>query len=79
MGLEVLQPILSWFNGVSSGGIASWLAVAGIIIIAAVALGYVAYGLVKFAKLVVNMKVKEFSLLLLAVGAVFVGLAILLP
>ncbi|MCD6084651.1 MAG: hypothetical protein J7J20_03825 [Desulfurococcales archaeon] len=79
MGLEALQPILNWFTNVSSGGIASWLAIAGIVIIAAVALGYVVYGLMKFAKLVINMKVKEFSLLLLAVGAVFVGLAILLP
>ncbi len=79
MGLEALQPILTWFSNINGGGVASWLAVAGIAIIAAVALGYIAYGLVKFAKLVINMRVKEFSLLLLAVGAVFVGLAILLP
>jgi hypothetical protein len=79
MGLQVLYGLWEALTHFKIAGISSWLALAGITIIAIVALGYGVYGLVRLAKWVSNMRIKEFSVVLLALGAIMVGAAIALP
>ena len=79
MGVEAIQSILSWFSGVSPSGTAQWLAVTGFMLILAIGIGYAAYGAVRLSKKILNMSVKEFSLFLLALGAIMIGLAAVLP
>ncbi len=79
MGLQILYGLWEALTSYKVAGISSWLALAGLSIIAVVALGYSVYGLVRLAKWVSNMKVKEFSAVLLALGVIMVGVAIALP
>ena len=79
MGLEVLNNIWSWVMSLGNAGISSWLAVAGFLIIVIVAAGYGIYGLVKLGKMLFSMRVKEFTVVLLVLGVVFLGLAAILP
>ncbi|MCD6323607.1 MAG: hypothetical protein J7L55_00635 [Desulfurococcales archaeon] len=79
MGLQVLYGLWSAITSFRVTGVASWLALAGITIIAVVAAGYGIYGLIKLGKWVASMRVKEFSILLLAIGAALVGVAVALP
>ena len=79
MGVEAIQSILSWFSGVSPSGTAQWLAVMGFMLILGIGVGYAAYGVVRLSKKILNMSVKEFSLFLLALGVIMIGLAAVLP
>jgi hypothetical protein len=79
MGIEVLSGITQWVTSLGVSGISSWLAIAGFIIIVIVAAGYGVYGLIKLGKWLANMRIKEFSLVLLGVGILFLGLAAVLP
>jgi hypothetical protein len=79
MSVEAIQSIMNWFNGVSPNGAAQWFAVAGFMLILAIGIGYAAYGTVRLSKKILNMSVKEFSLFLLVLGIIMIGLAAVLP
>lgn len=79
MALKVLEPIVSWINGLASSSISYWLAIIGFGILAVIAIAYGLYGLVRLSKWVIGMRVKEFTLFLVILGVVLVGLAIVLP
>ncbi len=79
MGFEVLEPILNVFKGIQASGLAQWLALIGIAIIAIVVGAYIIYGLVKLGKMIISLRVKEFTLLLLAIGAALLSIAVILP
>jgi len=79
MGVEVLYNLWSSITSANVNGIAQWLAVIGLALIAIVAVGYGVVGSVKLIKMVSSMKIKEFSLLLLALGFVLIGIAVVLP
>ncbi len=79
MGLQVLYGLWTALTSFKVSGITSWLALAGISIIAVVAAGYGIYGAIRLGKWIARMRVKEFSLLLLALGAALVGVAVALP
>lgn len=79
MGFEVLEPVLNLFKSMQRAGLAQWLALVGMGIIVVVACAYFIYGLIKLGKMILSLRVKEFTLLLLVVGAVLVGIAVVLP
>ncbi len=79
MGFEVLEPILNIFRGIHVNGLAQWLALIGIAIITVIAGAYLIYGLVKLGKMLLSLRIKEFTLLLLVVGAALLGIAVILP
>jgi len=79
MGLEVLEPIINAFKGLQYGGIAQWLAFIGLGIILTIGLVYAIYGLIKLGKMVLSLKVKEFTVFLLVLGAILLGIALVLP
>jgi len=80
VGVEVLTKILGWFNWVS--GISTYsevVALVGIILVGLVLMIYVGKGVVSLGKWLVNLRVKEFTLMLALIGAVLIGIAILIP
>ncbi len=79
MSVGLISQLLSAVSGASVGGLAHTLAVVGLVMIASVALGYAIVGGVKLIKKISSMKVKEFSLLILAIGFVLLGIAVALP
>ena len=79
MGIEVLSSLVGSLLTFRVSGISSWLAVIGFSIIVIVAAGYGIYGIYRLVKWAANMRVKEFTLLLVAVGAAMIGAAIALP
>lgn len=79
MGLDAIYGIWSSIANFSVDGVAGWLAVIGFSIIVIVALAYGIYGTVRLVKWISTMRVKEFSLLLLAIGIILIGAAAILP
>ncbi len=79
MGINVLYNLWSSVMNANVSGAAHWLAITGICIVAAVAIGYGVAGFIKLVKLISSMKVKKFSLLLLAIGFALLGIAVALP
>ncbi|MCC6022428.1 MAG: hypothetical protein LM560_04860 [Desulfurococcaceae archaeon] len=80
MGVEVLTKILGWFNWVS--GINTYsevVALVGIILVSLVLMIYVGKGVISLGKWLVNLRVKEFTLMLALIGVVLIGIAILIP
>lgn len=79
MGVEVLYNLWSSITSANVSGAAQWLAVIGFALIVIVAIGYGIAGSVKLIKMISSMKIKEFSLLLLALGFALIGIAVVLP
>ena len=79
MGLDVLEPIVNMLRGLQYSGVSHWLALVGLGIIFSIGLAYAIYGIIKLGKLVLSLRVKEFTMLLLIVGVVLLGLALVLP
>ncbi|RLG77562.1 MAG: hypothetical protein DRO10_03985 [Thermoprotei archaeon] len=79
MGFEALQGVIQSITSFNVSGVSGWLAVIGFSIIVIVAIGYGIYGAIKLAKWMSMLRVKEFSLLLLAIGAALMGIAVALP
>ncbi len=79
MGIEVLQNLWSSIASANVNGVAQWLAVIGFALIIIVAVGYGVAGSVKLIKMISSMRIKEFSLLLLALGFALIGIAVVLP
>ena len=79
MGLEVFKPIIDSLGNIGSSGISAWLAWTGLIIIAIIGGAYLVYGVIKLSKIIVSLKIKDFALLLLIIGVVLIGIAIVLP
>ncbi len=79
MGVEVLSGLVSSLTTFRVSGISNWLAVIGFSIIVIVAAGYGVYGIYRLVKWAANMRIKEFTLLLVAIGAAMIGAAIALP
>ena len=79
MGFEVLSSLVTSLTTLRVSGVSNWLAVIGLSIIAVVAAGYGIYGIYRLIKWMANMRVKEFTLLLLAIGVAMIGAAIALP
>ncbi len=79
MGVEVLYNLWSSITSANVNGMAQWLAVIGFALIVIVAIGYGIAGSVKLIKMISSMKIKEFSLLLLALGFALIGIAVILP
>jgi len=79
MGVEVLSGLISSLTTFRVSGISNWLALIGFSIIVVVAVGYGIYGIYKLIKWAANMRVKEFTLLMVALGAAMIGAAIALP
>ncbi len=79
MGVEVLYNLWSSITSANVSGVAQWLAVIGFALIVIVAIGYGIAGSVKLIKMISSMKIKEFSLLLLALGFALIGIAVVLP
>ncbi len=80
MGVEVLTKILGWFSWVS--GISTYsevVALVGIILVGLVLMIYVGKGVISLGKWLVNLRVKEFTLMLALIGVVLIGIAILIP
>jgi hypothetical protein len=80
VGVEVLTKILGWFNWVS--GISTYsevVALVGIILVGLVLMIYVGKGIISLGKWLVNLRVKEFTLMLALIGVVLIGIAILIP
>ncbi|MEO3992746.1 MAG: hypothetical protein QN229_00280 [Desulfurococcaceae archaeon TW002] len=77
--LEVLNNILAPLQNLGTSSLATVLAVIGITLIILVGLGYAVYGLIKLGKLLFSMRVKEFSLVMLGLGIVFLVVAIIMP
>jgi len=80
VGVEVLTKILGWFNWVS--GINTYsevVALVGIILVSLVLMIYVGKGVISLGKWLVNLRVKEFTLMLALIGVVLIGIAILIP
>ncbi|HID80175.1 MAG TPA: hypothetical protein EYP48_00450 [Ignisphaera sp.] len=81
MGLEVVKEIVSSlasaFSWVSSLSYA--FAVIGIGILLAIAIGYLAVGVVKFFRFVMHMKVKQFITMMTLLGVLLILIAIVIP
>jgi len=77
--LEVLNNVFTSLQSLGAGSLTTVLAVTGIALIILVALGYAVYGLIKLGKLLFSMRVKEFSLIMLGLGIVFLVVAIIMP
>lgn len=77
--LEVLNEVFAPLQNLGTGSLTTVLAVIGITLIVLVALGYAIYGLIKLGKLLFSMRVKEFSLIMLGLGIVFLVVAIIMP
>lgn len=77
--LEVLNSIFAPFQNLGASGLTTVLAVIGITLIILVAVGYAVYGLIRLGKLLFSMRVKEFSLVMLGLGIVFLVVAIIMP
>jgi len=77
--LEVLNNIFTPLQNIGTSSLTTLLAVVGITLIILVALGYMVYGLIKLGKLLFSMRVKEFSLIMLGLGIVFLVVAIIMP
>jgi len=82
LGTEVLNVLNNLFTPLQNLGASSLtiiLAIAGITMIALVAVGYAIYGMVKLGKLLFSMRIKEFSLIMLGLGVAFLVVAIVMP
>lgn len=81
MGLESVLKVLGFLTGVGSGisSMAESIALAGLIIVFAIAIAYAIWGLAKLGKLVLRMKVHQFALFILGIGFALIAIAALLP
>lgn len=81
MGLEELNSVLNHFAILygSSSNIAKIFAWIGIILVAIVLLYYISVGFVRLTKAFLGMRVKYLGIVLLALGAVFITLSIVIP
>ncbi len=81
MGLEVLNEIASAFIRAfaSLSSVSHVLAWIGIGILIAIAIGYLAVGIVRTFRMLAYMKVKQFIAMMAIVGVVFVLIAVVLP
>lgn len=77
--LEVLNSIFAPLQNLGASSLTTALAVIGITLIILVAVGYAVYGLIRLGKLLFSMRVKEFSLVMLGLGIVFLVVAIIMP
>ncbi len=77
--LEVLNNIFAPLQNLGTSSLTTILAVVGITLIILVVLGYAAYGIIRLGKLLFSMRVKEFSLVMLGLGIVFLVIAIIMP
>jgi len=77
--LEVLNNIFAPLQNLGTSSLTTVLAVIGVTLIILVAVGYAVYGLIRLGKLLFSMRVKEFSLIMLGLGIVFLVVAIIMP
>ncbi|MEM0347118.1 MAG: hypothetical protein QXL83_02510 [Zestosphaera sp.] len=77
--LEVLNNIFAPLQNLGTSSLTTVLAVIGVTLIILVAVGYAVYGLIRLGKLLFSMHVKEFSLIMLGLGIVFLVVAIIMP
>jgi len=80
MGLEVLSKIsqlLSWFTAIKTN--AELLALAGFIIIGVVGVIYAVRGLMILGRWLINLRVREFTIALVCLGALLIVIAVLIP
>ncbi len=80
MGVEVLWKIADLFSWVAAIRTSSeFLALAGFILVGLVALVYVGKGVFTLGKWLVNLKIREFTLALAAIGIALIVIAVLMP
>ncbi|RLG83184.1 MAG: hypothetical protein DRO18_08115 [Thermoprotei archaeon] len=76
--IGVIEGIIGGFN-INTSSLASTLAMVGLIILGILAASYLVMGLIKLGKTIWNMKVKEFVLMMVILGAVFIAIAMIIP
>lgn len=76
--INVVKGIVGGFS-INTTSLATTLALVGIIILGLLAATYLIIGLIKLGKAIWNMKVKEFILMMVALGAAFIAIAIVIP
>jgi len=76
--ISVVKGIIGGFN-INTSSLASTLALVGLIILGILAASYLVMGLIKLGKTIWNMKVKEFVLMMVILGAVFIAIAMIIP
>lgn len=80
MGVEVLSKIAGLFSWVTAiKGSSEVLAIIGLLLVGLVAFIYIGKGVLTLGKWLVNLKVKEFTITLAAIGIALIVIAVLIP
>ncbi len=76
--IEVIRSYIDNLIG-TLGGVKGSLALAGIILISIIIVGYMIYGFYKFLKLTFRLRPHEFALVMLALGLSLIVIAVIMP